>query len=615
MSAVDAGDINILLQLVGSSEFQAELQRTFNNAKAEAEAKFGAISTVVGGAMTAVGATITGAMGAAVADFAATGDAIQNMSEKTGMSTTAVSEWKHALEMTGGSLDSLRPATKAMTDLLDQAGTASKAFAAEQVKGSQEAAVKTRELSGDLTVASMKLQEMMHSGNASHSALAAQRLKCAELSQEMKSLGSSTEGTSGATDKASQTLSRMGLSIGNLKTMAPEKVFETMFVAVSSVKDPLERAALAQDVFGRGGVDLLPMLSQGAAGMRELRNEAHELGVVFNTADAALADQFSDDLERLGKSAKGVSMELARALMPAMIELMQTTKDVVLSVAGWMKANPELTATLSKVAAVVGGLMLTLGPLVMMMPGLVAAFTVAGPVIAAIGGAFLLIIGPVGLAIAAIAAVGIAIGLMVAYWDKLPGLFSSAWNAVTGTVARGMQTLGQMVGMGMAYVGWAFTNPLDAIQAAWGALVGFFQGVWAAITATFQVGWNIISGIFSAIQGAVGWLAENFGAGVGDGMNPVQGVPGMATGGTVAQGGWALVGERGPELVQLPTGSTVYDAQQTADARGSGGNTVTLQMTFNGDMKLDSPQSIRELSRQLADDVQTQLRGMGMGWA
>jgi hypothetical protein len=44
----------------------------------------------------------------------------------------------------------------------------------------------------------------------------------------------------------------------------------------------------------------------------------------------------------------------------------------------------------------------------------------------------------------------------------------------------------------------------------------------------------------------------------------------LASGGKVKQGGWAVVGERGPELAHLPGGSTVYDAQQTRGALGSG---------------------------------------------
>ena len=46
-------------------------------------------------------------------------------------------------------------------------------------------------------------------------------------------------------------------------------------------------------------------------------------------------------------------------------------------------------------------------------------------------------------------------------------------------------------------------------------------------------------------------------------------IPGFATGVKNFAGGWAIVGERGPELVNLPRGSDVYTAQQTKGMIGS----------------------------------------------
>lgn len=52
----------------------------------------------------------------------------------------------------------------------------------------------------------------------------------------------------------------------------------------------------------------------------------------------------------------------------------------------------------------------------------------------------------------------------------------------------------------------------------------------------------------------------------------------LADGGYVARGGWAVVGERGPELAYLPTGANVYD---TATSRRGGGVNVTVNVTAN----------------------------------
>ncbi len=50
----------------------------------------------------------------------------------------------------------------------------------------------------------------------------------------------------------------------------------------------------------------------------------------------------------------------------------------------------------------------------------------------------------------------------------------------------------------------------------------------------------------------------------GEHQDPVA----FASGGTMSQSGWALVGEEGPELLKLPAGAEVYNAQDTAQMMG-----------------------------------------------
>jgi signal transduction histidine kinase len=53
-------------------------------------------------------------------------------------------------------------------------------------------------------------------------------------------------------------------------------------------------------------------------------------------------------------------------------------------------------------------------------------------------------------------------------------------------------------------------------------------------------------------------------------------IPGMASGGTVTSSGMALVGENGPELLNLPTGASVIPLTGTT---GGGGNTINITVT------------------------------------
>ena len=53
----------------------------------------------------------------------------------------------------------------------------------------------------------------------------------------------------------------------SLQGLSPEQQFQLFANALAGVVDASTRAALAQDVFGRSGTQLLPLFTQGEQGM------------------------------------------------------------------------------------------------------------------------------------------------------------------------------------------------------------------------------------------------------------------------------------------------------------------------------------------------------------
>lgn len=90
---------------------------------------------------------------------------------------------------------------------------------------------------------------------------------------------------------------------------------------------------------------------------------------------------------------------------------------------------------------------------------------------------------------------------------------------------------------------------------------GKINGLLTTISSMFARGGPSITGPGSSTGGIVA-TAARIGA-------AIFGIPGFASGTTYAPGGLALVGERGPELVNLPRGSRVNTASQTAAMGGS----------------------------------------------
>lgn len=88
-----------------------------------------------------------------------------------------------------------------------------------------------------------------------------------------------------------------------------------------ALPDGVNKAALAQQLFGRSGADLVPLLNEGADGIRVLTDEARELGKVFETDASAAAVQFNDNLGKLKTSAEGLVVNALTPMLPGLVAI------------------------------------------------------------------------------------------------------------------------------------------------------------------------------------------------------------------------------------------------------------------------------------------------------
>ena len=114
---------------------------------------------------------------------------------------------------------------------------------------------------------------------------------------------------------------RFGISLRNADgTMrsTTEVLYDLSDVFAAMPAGP-EKTALAMEFFGKKmGQELIPLLSQGSAGLREMGDEAERLGLVLNAEQAKAAADFNDNLDRLGQLSKSVAVSIGNALIPAL---------------------------------------------------------------------------------------------------------------------------------------------------------------------------------------------------------------------------------------------------------------------------------------------------------
>lgn len=154
------------------------------------------------------------------------------------------------------------------------------------------------------------------------------------LSFAASTAGVEQESLTGALNKFNKTISAaaagskkqaaafadIGVSVrdanGGLKDA--DKVLLEVADKFARYEDGANKAALAQDLFGKSGAKLVPLLNSGSAGIQDLMQQAQRLGLVMSAESAAAADQFNDSLTVLAGVSRGMANQLAVELLPTL---------------------------------------------------------------------------------------------------------------------------------------------------------------------------------------------------------------------------------------------------------------------------------------------------------
>ena len=101
-----------------------------------------------------------------------------------------------------------------------------------------------------------------------------------------------------------------------------EQILDDVARALIPIPDGTKKVALAQELMGRSGAKLIPLLNDlGVRGFAAVRKEAEKFGVLLSAETAKAAEDFNDNLTRLGKAATGLSLTVAKELLPHLNDL------------------------------------------------------------------------------------------------------------------------------------------------------------------------------------------------------------------------------------------------------------------------------------------------------
>ena len=119
----------------------------------------------------------------------------------------------------------------------------------------------------------------------------------------------------------------------------------------TTLEDGAAKTALAVEIFGKSGTEMVPLLNSGSEGIAQMTAMAEKLGLVIEDETAAQAGQFNDTLELLGLGVQGVGSRIAAQLLPTLTNLTgsflesMTSGDRLKSVADFLAASLKILYT------------------------------------------------------------------------------------------------------------------------------------------------------------------------------------------------------------------------------------------------------------------------------
>jgi len=175
------------------------------------------------------------------------------------------------------------------------------------------------------------------------------------LQMGMKTLVSQMDGAANGTESSVAMFEKLGVSIydsaGAMKDQ--ETMFREVTLALASMENGTEKAALANDLLGRSGSEMMPMLNNGAEGIVDLTNRAHELGLIMSDEAVNAGVVLGDTLDDVKQSAAMVGTKLGTALFPVVQKLLDTV----------LVFMPQVQEIFEKISPLLVGLMDSLMPM------------------------------------------------------------------------------------------------------------------------------------------------------------------------------------------------------------------------------------------------------------
>ena len=380
-------------------------------------------------------------------------------------------------------------------------------------------------------------------------------------------------------DSQEDTWNRLGISTrdasGEMRD-ANEVFYETLD-ALSRIENETERDQVAMTLFGKNANQLAGIIDDGGKALREMGDEAENLGLILSQDTLDSMNSVNDTVDRLRAQFRATFAENGAKLVEELTPLINRVANALSNVVNYIgRLSGRQLETILKIAGAValispvaGIISRITGTASKLMPVLskINTLIAANPTIAIIG--------------AIVIAVGTLTALIIRNWDTIKATLSNvaSWirERVISPVSNFFENLWSGLKSGVKTVGNFFINIAN----------GVIRGINKLIAGLNKISFSIPS-----------WVPVIGGKSWGFNIKSIGEIPMLANGGKVLNGGMAIVGEAGAEMLSVQNGQAVVRPLTSSNTR-SAGITINMNNTFNGYNSSQGAQLSRDLTRQI----------------
>lgn len=307
------------------------------------------------------------------------------------------------------------------------------------------------------------------------------------------------------TGPAVRALKELGLNAKELSELDTETRFLKLADALGAVDNEFRRNQLGFEIFGDSFKQIQPLLAEGADGIRALQQEALDLGVTLDDADASNAAKLGDAFNRIGRSVQAAFIKIGAVVAEPALKALAVITKIASAVAVWVDNNRGIVRTVAAIGvgiAAAGAVATALGATMIGVGAAIASIgTIASAAFGAVSTAIAVVTSPITLIVAGIAGIGYAVLSATGGLSKLAEAFGSlgetattAWGGIVAAVSTGdLQTAGEIAFTALEV---AWLTLTTKIKDVWSGVADFFRNVWLnAVESIVQIGAQIYFGV------------------------------------------------------------------------------------------------------------------------